>query len=74
MEADINQITDVEPHEAQLLIGLIETLVKDWYIHTEQRKKHLTQLSQLAAAKKPIKGQTNKLTPAGAPSPPAAIK
>ena len=30
MEQDINVIVDVESNEAQLLIGLIEILVKDW--------------------------------------------
>src|SRR5262249_23110992 len=32
MEKDINLIVDVEPEEAQLLIGLIEFLLKDWYV------------------------------------------
>jgi hypothetical protein len=28
----INLIIDVDPEEAQLLIGLIEFLIEDWYI------------------------------------------
>jgi hypothetical protein len=38
MEADINRIVDVEPQEAELLIGLIEVLLRDWYINRETRK------------------------------------
>jgi hypothetical protein len=51
MEKDINVIVDVEPHEAQLLIGLIETLIKDWYIAREERKMRLSQISELAKEK-----------------------
>jgi len=32
MEADVNVIVDVEAGEATLLIGLIETLVDEWYV------------------------------------------
>lgn len=32
MEADINVIVDVDPDEAELLIGLIETLLFEWYV------------------------------------------
>jgi hypothetical protein len=41
MEKDINLIIDVDPEEAQLLIGLIEILIKDWYITRYERQKHL---------------------------------
>lgn len=51
MEKDINVIVDVEPHEADLLIGLIEMLVRDWYIAREERKARLTSISQLAQQK-----------------------
>lgn len=44
MEKDINLIIDVEPQEAKLLIGLIETLINDWYIVREERKKRMTQI------------------------------
>jgi len=39
MERDINQIIDVEPEEAALLIELIETLISDWYINRYERQK-----------------------------------
>jgi len=51
MEKDVNVIVDVEPHEADLLIGLIEMLIRDWYIAREERKARLTSISQLAQQK-----------------------
>lgn len=51
MEEDINLIIDVEPKEAELLIGLIETVLKDWYITREERKTYLTTLVQIAKDK-----------------------
>ena len=51
MEKDINIIVDVEPGEAQLLIGLIEQLVDDWYVARESRRKRTEELKKLAAAK-----------------------
>ena len=42
MEKDINLIVDVEPQESGLLIGLIESLLDDWYIAKEKRRSHLT--------------------------------
>lgn len=52
MEKDINIIIDVEPAEAQLLIGLIEQLVDDWYVDRENRKKRADNLKNLANSKK----------------------
>ena len=64
MEKDINLIVDVEPKEAELLIGLIEILLKDWYIAREQKKSHLTAVVELAkqkeAARKPKTKKTHK--------------
>ncbi len=51
MEKDINVIVDVEPEEAQLLIGLIEQLVDDWYVTRESRKKRAEDLKKLVEAK-----------------------
>jgi hypothetical protein len=51
MEADINVIVDVEPNEAALLIGLVEALLKDWYMARETKKEHLTSLVRLSAQK-----------------------
>jgi hypothetical protein len=52
MEKDINEIIDVEPEEAQLLIELIETLIKDWYIARYKRQQHLAKIIAAAEAKK----------------------
>jgi hypothetical protein len=51
MEKDIDLIVDVEPNEAELLIGLIETLINDWYIEREERKSRLRQIKEMAEQK-----------------------
>ena len=51
MEEDVNVIVDVVPGEAQLLIQLIETVVKDWYVATAERKKRLEAVAAIAKAK-----------------------
>lgn len=51
MEEDINLIIDVEPGEAQLLMGLIEQLVDDWYVTRENRRRRTEELKKLAALK-----------------------
>lgn len=51
MEKDINVIVDVEPNEAQLLIGLIELLVKDWYIAKHEREERLKTIVAVSEAK-----------------------
>ena len=57
MEAEVNVIVDVEAGEAKLLIGLIETLVHEWYVARDDRKTRLGKLVDLAneetEAKKP---------------------
>jgi hypothetical protein len=55
MEKDINVIVDVEPNEAQLLIGLIELLVKDWYIAKHNRAERLQEIVEVSRAKKAAK-------------------
>lgn len=52
MEKDINFIIDVDPGEAELLIGLVETLLRDWYIQREERKVRMGALVAAAAGKK----------------------
>lgn len=51
MEKDINLIVDVDPNEAALLISLIETLIKDWYIGREERNARLRAIVDISAAK-----------------------
>jgi hypothetical protein len=55
MEKDIDLMVDVEPQEAELLIGLIEVLIKDWYVATENRKNHMNALINVAAQKNTAK-------------------
>jgi len=52
MKKDINLIVDVEPGEAKLLIGLIETLINDWYIVKHNREESMKQIIDLAKNKK----------------------
>jgi len=58
MEKDINLVVEVEPEEAQLLIGLIEILIKDWYISRHARQAHLAEIVALAESKKPSSNGT----------------
>ena len=51
MEHDINVIVDVEPEEAKLLIGLIESLVDEWYVSRHERKSRFSKLVSLADEK-----------------------
>lgn len=39
MEKDINLIVDVESNEAELLIKLIETLIKNWYVNKHDEEE-----------------------------------
>lgn len=52
MEKDINVIVDVDRGEAALLIQLIETLLSEWYVQREERKKRMNSLISVAASKK----------------------
>lgn len=52
MKKDINVIVEVDPEEAQLLIGLIEQLVDEWYVAREERRKRAEKLKALAISKK----------------------
>jgi len=55
MEKDINLILEVEPTEAELLIGLIEILLKDWYLARHDREQHLQNIVNVAQAKQQAK-------------------
>jgi len=58
MEKDINIIVDVEPNEAELLIGLIEYLINDWYVARHNKQQHLQSIVALAAQKDAAKKLT----------------
>ena len=52
MEKDINIVIDVDPQEAQLLIELIEMLIKEWYIARNTRELNLAKIVAIADSKK----------------------
>ena len=58
MEKDINVIVDVEPDEAELLLNLIEMLLKDWYVLREERKDRLNKIVQTGQQKHEDKKQS----------------
>ena len=64
MEEDVNLIIDVEPDEAEKLIGLIEILLKEWYIAREERKSRVEAVIKLVkgkeAARKPKTDKTQQ--------------
>jgi hypothetical protein len=66
MEKDINLIVDVEAGEAELLIQLLETLFKEWYINRHEREEQMKQIVAVAnakaAAKAPAPAQTESTT------------
>lgn len=69
MEKDINVIVDVDPDEAAKLIGLIELLMRDWYILKHQRQENLSAIVAMSLAKKEAKeAQKKQAEPAGTKS------
>jgi hypothetical protein len=63
MEKDINLIIDVDPQEAGLLIGLIEMLIKDWYVVRHEREEQLRAVVKLSDDKKQTKAQATNPKP-----------
>lgn len=51
MEKDINLIIDVDSEEADLLIDLVETLLREWYIAREERQRRMGAIVAAATAK-----------------------
>lgn len=52
MEADMNFIVEVDPEEATLLIGLIESLLTEWYIAKHDREERMEMVRAAADSKK----------------------
>lgn len=48
METEGAEIRESEPGEPMLLLGLIETLIQDWYVGREARRKRLAEIKQIA--------------------------
>ncbi|MEG5786835.1 DUF4145 domain-containing protein [Enterobacter bugandensis] len=55
MENDINIIVDVDPGEAEMLIGLLELLIQEWYVEKHERQLRIDAITALAAEKKALK-------------------
>lgn len=62
MEEDVNLIVDIESNEAELLIGLIETLLKEWYIARHNRESQLQALVELGKEKDAARKQKEEAT------------
>ena len=63
MEKDINLVIDVDPNEAALLIGLLEVLLRDWYVARHEREQQLNRIVAIGKAKseakkKPVAGSS----------------
>ncbi len=50
MDSENAEIFDADPGEVVLLLGLIETLIQDWYVGREERRKRLDTIRQIAGA------------------------
>ncbi len=59
MEKDVNTVIDVEPSEAFLLIGLVETLMQDWYVTRHERENRLNQIVEMGSKKDLKKKEEN---------------
>jgi hypothetical protein len=46
-ESEGAELLDTEPGEANLLLGLIETLIEDWYVGREERRRRLHGIRQI---------------------------
>lgn len=55
MEADIDVIVNVDPSEAQALIGLIELLFDEWYVARHTRQEKLEKIKGIKAQKEEVK-------------------
>lgn len=51
MEEDVNLIIDIEPHEAERLLRLIEMLFEKWYIARHDEEELLNEISEIAEDK-----------------------
>ena len=51
MEGDVNKIVDIEPEEADKLIGLVEILFRECYVARHEREQRLAEIVALGAQK-----------------------
>lgn len=55
MENDINVIVDVDHDEAEMLIGLLELLIQEWYVERHERQLRVAAITAIAVEKKALK-------------------
>lgn len=60
MDSEGAEIHDTEPGEAKMLIGLIETLIEDWYVGREERRKRLEGIRQITSESATEKEKTSE--------------
>ena len=60
MEKPTGILIDIEPEEADLLIQLIETLFKDWYVARNERQERLNAIQAISAKKEQQKTAEEK--------------
>ncbi len=60
MDSEGAEILDTEPGEAKMLIGLIETLIEDWYVGREERRKRLEGIKQITGENAAEKEKTSE--------------
>jgi len=58
MEEDINKIIDIDQGEVRILITLIETLIKEWYVSRKERSDRILAVSSIAQKKRDEKVKT----------------
>ena len=52
MEKDVNEIIDIDPGEADILIRLAYDLIQDWYVLRNDRERRKTDIIKIAQDKK----------------------
>ena len=60
MQTDINQIVEVDEHEASSLIELIEMLIEEWYVNRHSRQLRLEKIKQLGQIGKNVQWQSKE--------------
>jgi hypothetical protein len=60
MDSEGAEILPTEHGEAKMLIGLIETLIEDWYIGREERRKRLEGIRQITSESVAEKEKTSQ--------------
>lgn len=60
MDSEGAEILATEPGEAKMLINLIETLIQDWYVGREERRKRLEGIRQITSENAAEKEKTSE--------------